>query len=91
MIVTSMIKEQFEKASPKKPPTKPRLDEAANLKERAELLEKEDVLELSVLKSHFSEELDLSGLQISKSLFSGETFLGCDFDGSSFEDTVFEN
>ena len=76
MILTSMIKEQFEKASPKKPPVKPRLDEAANLRAVVEPLERESAIELSVLKSHCCEGADLSGLQVLKTLFSGATFIG---------------
>ena len=77
MIVSSVVKEQFEKAAPKSSPKKPRLNEKTKLRAYSNRLEKDDLLEFLELKSHCREGEDLSDLRISKSRFSGDMFLGC--------------
>lgn len=90
LIVSGIVKEQFDKASPKRPPRKPKLAESARLRVHADPLEKDGFLEFSQLRSRHYHGDDLSGLQVSKVLFSGGMFLGCELDGASFEDTIFE-
>lgn len=90
MIVSGVVKEQFEKASPKRPPKKPRLSENTRLRTHTDSLEMEDFLELSELRSHHYQGDDLSGIRVSKAIFSGDMFLGCELEGALFEDAIFE-